>query len=205
MTNQIKKQPPEVFCKKDIFKSFAKLTGKHLCRSQWQPWGTQLCYKRYSNTGCFLFYRTYPGDCFCKFKFCEFRWTFLALFPQLLLWKKCEEGSSKLLKLMGFLSQFLSKFYNTHFFYKQRLFSTLPQCCLTFSWFELQILFSCCLIHISTIVLWHNFYLINACPFLGPGLFQLYLCDLLSISSLTFIKAIHIILLKQMHLCFYIF
>ena len=27
------KQPPVVFYKKDIFKNFAKLTGKHLCQS----------------------------------------------------------------------------------------------------------------------------------------------------------------------------
>ena len=24
---------PEVFCKKDVFKNFAKFTGKHLCQS----------------------------------------------------------------------------------------------------------------------------------------------------------------------------
>ena len=27
------KQPPEVFCKKGVLKTFAKLTGKHLCQS----------------------------------------------------------------------------------------------------------------------------------------------------------------------------
>ena len=28
-----KKQPPEVFCKKDVIRNFAKFTGKHLCHS----------------------------------------------------------------------------------------------------------------------------------------------------------------------------
>ena len=27
------KQPPEVFCKKDVLRNFAKFTGKHLCQS----------------------------------------------------------------------------------------------------------------------------------------------------------------------------
>ena len=29
----VQKQPPEVFCKKVVFRNFAKLTKKHLCRS----------------------------------------------------------------------------------------------------------------------------------------------------------------------------
>ena len=29
-TNQ--KQPPKVFCKKDVLRNFAKFTGKHLCQ-----------------------------------------------------------------------------------------------------------------------------------------------------------------------------
>ena len=29
----MKKQPPEVFCKKIVFKNFAKVPGKNLCRS----------------------------------------------------------------------------------------------------------------------------------------------------------------------------
>ena len=27
------KQPPEVFCKKDVLRNFTKFTGKHLCQS----------------------------------------------------------------------------------------------------------------------------------------------------------------------------
>ena len=45
------------------------------------------------------------------------------------------------------------------FFYKQRFFSAQPQCCLTFSWIELQMLLRCCLIHIAIIKLWHILYL----------------------------------------------
>ena len=29
----LRKQPPEVFCKKRYFRNFAKLTAKHLCQS----------------------------------------------------------------------------------------------------------------------------------------------------------------------------
>ena len=43
--------------------------------------------------------------------------------------------------------------YTLSFFYKQRIFSTQPHCCLTFSWTELQVLLNCCLIHISLIIL----------------------------------------------------
>ena len=39
------------------------------------------------------------------------------------------------------------------FLYKQRFYSTQRQCCLTFSWTELQILLSCCLIHVSSSIL----------------------------------------------------
>ena len=30
---KIEKQPPEVFCKKDVLRNFVKFTGKHLCQS----------------------------------------------------------------------------------------------------------------------------------------------------------------------------
>ena len=32
-TQTLKKQPPEVFCKKDFLKNFTKFTGKRLCQS----------------------------------------------------------------------------------------------------------------------------------------------------------------------------
>ena len=44
-----------------------------------------------------------------------------------------------------------------HFFHKQRLFSTQPQRCLSFSWVEVQMLLRCCLMHISIIILRHFF------------------------------------------------
>ena len=43
------KQPPEVFCKKSVLKSFINFTGKHLC---WSLFSTLL--KRDSNTDVFL-------------------------------------------------------------------------------------------------------------------------------------------------------
>ena len=33
MSRTCQKQPPEVFCKKDVLKNFAKFTGRHLCQS----------------------------------------------------------------------------------------------------------------------------------------------------------------------------
>ena len=44
------------------------------------------------------------------------------------------------------------KFNTTHFFYKQRFFSTHPHCCLAFSWIELQMFLRCGLIHITIII-----------------------------------------------------
>ena len=53
-----------------------------------------------------------------------------------------------------FLLRIIEKNINT-FFYKQRFFSNQPQCCLAISWTELQMLLSCCLIHISIIIVRH--------------------------------------------------
>ena len=56
----LKKQPPEVFCKKSALKNFAKFTGKHLCQSLFfnnvagLASGLQLYWKRDSGTGVFL-------------------------------------------------------------------------------------------------------------------------------------------------------
>ena len=52
---------------------------------------------------------------------------------------------------------FFKKCFYALFFYKQRFFSTQPQCCLTFSWIELQMMVRCCLIHTSSIILRHFF------------------------------------------------
>ena len=45
----------------------------------------------------------------------------------------------------------LLQFNTTRFFYKQCFFSTHPQCCLAFSWIELQMLLRCWLIHLTNI------------------------------------------------------
>ena len=41
------------------------------------------------------------------------------------------------------------------YFHKQRIFSTQPQCCLTFSCTDLQMMLRCYLIHLSFIMLIH--------------------------------------------------
>ena len=64
------------------------------------------------------------------------------------------------------------------FFFKQRLFSSQPQCYLNFSWIELQMLLRCCLIHITIIILRLISYLVYLCPCLDLGLLMSYLCDL---------------------------
>ena len=91
------------------------------------------------------------------------------------------------------------------FFYNQRYFSTQPQCCLTFSWIELQMLLRCCLIHITIIILRHILYSVYLCPCLGVGLFILFFCALLFIFSLFFISVTHITSLKETHLSFVYF
>ena len=92
-------------------------------------------------------------------------------------------------------------------FYKQRFFSTQPQCCLRFSEIELQMLLRWCLIHIAIITLRQILYIVCLCPCLGLGLVMSYLCDLFFIScDLIFIVIYHITSLKQTYLFFlYIF
>ena len=73
------------------------------------------------------------------------------------------------------------------FFEKQRFLSTQPQCCLTFSWIELQMLLRYSLIHLGMIILRHFLYLLYLCPSLDLGLLMSYLCDLLFIFIFIFI------------------
>ena len=63
----------------------------------------------------------------------------------------CEKWTQ--LKLMQIRS-------NTPFFYRQRFFSTQPQCCLAFLWIEIQMLLRSCLIDIAIIILRHILYLV---------------------------------------------
>ena len=94
---------------------------------------------------------------------------------------------------------------NTSFyFYKQRYFSTQPQCCWTFSWNELQMLLRCCLIHLTIVILRHILYLAYLCRCLGLDLFMPYLYDLLFIFSLIFIFINHITSFKKTYFFLYI-
>ena len=72
---------------------------------------------------------------------------------------------------------------NTCLFYKQCFFSTQPQCYLTLSWIQLQMLPKCWLVHMSIIIVRRFLYLLYLCPYLDLGLFMLYLSDLFLFSS----------------------
>ena len=76
------------------------------------------------------------------------------------------------------LLTFHVNFHTTRLFYKQRFFSTQPLSCLTFSWFELQILLKCWLIHISIISIFKDRYILYLLHLLGLSLFMSYLYDL---------------------------
>ena len=93
----------------------------------------------------------------------------------------------------------------TLFFISNAFFSTQPQCCLTFSWIELQMLFRCCLIHISIIILRHFLYLPYLCPCLDLYLFMSYLCNLFFIFIFIFSMINHVILWIQTQLFFSLF
>ena len=97
----------------------------------------------------------------------EIRWILLTnIFSSFSLFNECVKKE--------FDVRFCSKYT---LFYKQRLFSTQRQCCLTFSWIEPQMLLRCCLIHKSIDILSHLLYLLYQCPCLDLVLFILYLCD----------------------------
>ena len=65
----------------------------------------------------------------------------------------------------------------TRAFFLSNAFLTQPQCYLTFSLIELQMLLSCCLIHITIIKVRHILYLVYLCPCLGLGLIMSCLCN----------------------------
>ena len=81
---------------------------------------------------------------------------------------------------------------NTRFFYKQRFFSAQPQCCLIFSWIELQMLLRCCIMHITIIILKYILYLEYLFWCLGLALFMLYICDLFFNFILGFLVINHV-------------
>ena len=83
----------------------------------------------------------------------------------------------------------------TRFFYKQNFFPTQPHCCLTFSWIKFQILFRCCLIHISIIIPRQFLYLLYLRPCLDVALFMSDLCDQLLVSILIFTDMLLLLLI----------
>ena len=89
-------------------------------------------------------------------------------------------------------------------FYKQRPFSTHPQCCLTFAFIEIQMLLRCCLIDLNIIILRSILYLPYLSPCLTLGLLMSCLCHPCNIFifSLNFIVIDRITSLKQTHLFF---
>ena len=97
----------------------------------------------------------------------------------------------------------------TRSFYKQRFFSTQPQCCLTFAWIQVQMLLRCCLIYISIII--HTETLFTFTVFVCMSrprsiyLFMSYLCDLFFIFTFIFIMIHRIISWIQTHLFFCLF
>ena len=58
-------------------------------------------------------------------------------------------------------------------------------------------LFTCCLIYITIIILRHILYLAYLCLFLGLGLFMSYLCDLFYIFSIFFVVINHMTSFRQ--------
>ena len=90
----------------------------------------------------------------------------------------------------------------TRFFYKQRFFSTQPQCCFTFPQIELQILLRCWLIHINIIKSRQIFFLLYLCSCLDLCLFLSHLCDLLFIFIFVFMIVNRVISSKNTCLLF---
>ena len=91
----------------------------------------------------------------------------------------------------------------TRFFHKQRFFSFQPQCCLTSSWIELQLLLRCCLIYIRIITVRHFLYLLYLRPCVDLCLFMSYLCDPIFIFIFIFIMIHRIISWIRTHLFFF--
>ena len=108
----------------------------------------------------------------------------------------CQIGQSSLnsekLVPQRFLFDKIDIFKIIHaFFISNAFFSTHPQCFLTISWIQLQILLRCCLIHIIIIILRQTLYFLYLCPCLSLRLFMSYLCNLFFISSLILIVINH--------------
>ena len=90
-----------------------------------------------------------------------------------------------------------SQFRIHAFLHKQNFFSTQPQCCLTFSGAQPQMLLRCCLLHMTTI-LRHILYLVYLCSCFDLVLIMSYLRELFFIFTLIFIIKSH----ENRHICF---
>ena len=88
------------------------------------------------------------------------------------------------------------------FFLISNMFSAQPQCCVTVSWIELQILLSYCLIHITIIITRYILYSVYLCPCLCLCLFRSYLCKIFFIFSLIFIVTDNASSFKETYLFF---
>ena len=130
----------------------------------------------------------------------------------LVLFKNFYKKNSKhLLSRTLFIDCFRYKERIHAFFYKQRFFSTQPQCCLTFLWIELQMLLRCCLIQTSIIILRNFLYLPYLCLCLDLGLFFVvpkftsYIRDLFFIFIFIFNTINSIVSVIQTYLFFFLF
>ena len=154
-----------VFCRKAVLKIYGKFTGKH-------PWRREklhcLSLQIYWNKTSQWLLSCEFYEYFQKFFFAEQYWTI----------------TSERLTVM----QSAHKFCIHAFFIKlriQRFIPSQPQCCLTFSWIELQML-----IHITIILLRQFLYLLYFCQCLDLGPFMSYVCDLFFICIFIFIMII---------------
>ena len=89
------------------------------------------------------------------------------------------------LKPIFFYIQFISKI--TRIYYKLSFFSTQPQCSLTFSWIQFQMMLMCCLLHVTIIILRQILHLVYSSPCLYLFLLASNLCDQFLIISFIFI------------------
>ena len=95
----------------------------------------------------------------------------------------------------------LLQFNTTRFFYKQCFFSTHPQCCLAFSWIELQMLLRCWLIHLTNIK--HFIFSIFVSMSRPSSIYVVHMWSIFYFFSLVFIIINNLI--KKTHLFFVYF
>ena len=110
--------------------------------------------------------------------FCEFYEIFANIFLQNI--------SRRLLLYFSKIFDCFWKIFLHVFFFISNVFFNSASVLLNFSWFELQILLSSCLIDIDIFILRYILHLVYLCMCLGLRLFMLYVCDLFFIFSLIF-------------------